>query len=351
MTDFAKRIEQIPSEILLKIAKIEELKGKWIGGANLSPQTLGRLKQSVLITSTGASTRIEGARLSDEEIEDFIRGINIKDFKSRDEEEVRGYFELLRNVFENWESFTLNENLVKSLHNQLLKYVEKDQHHKGSYKSVSNEVDMKDGDGNVIEVLFESTPPYLTPIEMGDLVGWTSDSLQNGKYHPLLVIGNFAVQFLKIHPFEDGNGRLSRILVNYLLLSKGYTYVPYVSQEKLIEENKAEYYIALRKSQKTFGSNAEEITAWLNFFLDILLLQSQLAVDLLDKEKVDVFLSKTQLEIWNYIQGTAYVSRRELVQNLNIPIPTVQQVLGKLLKLKRIEKVGEGAGTRYRKKT
>src|SRR4030042_5088220 len=121
-----RRLQQIPAEIWSKITKIDELKGQWIAGARLSPQVLGRLKRSVLITSTGASTRIEGVRLSDEDVEKMMRGIDIKKFTDRDKQEVKGYFELLENVFNSWKSLSFNEGTIKHFHKELLKYVEKD---------------------------------------------------------------------------------------------------------------------------------------------------------------------------------------------------------------------------------
>src|SRR5438552_13021034 len=284
MANFEARLFNITHEILAKIAQIEELKGRWSAGTNLSPQTLGRLKRSVLITSTGASTRIEGAKLSDEDIEKMLRGISIQKFSNRDEQEVQGYYELLQNVFESWEELKLNESLIRHFHKELLKHVEKDTLHRGNYKTQENKVEMIDEAGKSTGTLFDTTPAYLTPKEMTELVEWTKKALDEKKYHSLLIIGNFIVEFLNIHPFQDGNGRLSRVLTNLLLLQQGYLYMPYVSHEKLIEDNKSVYYVALRKSQQTFKTNGEDITPWLEFFLSMLLKQSHMAIDLLSQE-------------------------------------------------------------------
>ena len=200
--NFSKRVEQVPSLIVSKIAKIDELKGQWISGARLSPQVLGRLKRSVLITSTGASTRIEGAKLSDEDIEKLMHGINIQKFTNRDKQEVRGYYELLENVFNSWKSLKFNENAVKHFHQELLKYVDKDEKHRGEYKKNENKVHMIDDAGQSIGILFDTAPAWLTPAKMRDLVEWTQKALAEERYHPLLVIGNFLVEFLKIHPFS-----------------------------------------------------------------------------------------------------------------------------------------------------
>jgi len=347
--NFSKRIENIPSAIVSKIAKIDELKGQWISGARLSPQVLGRLKRSVLITSTGASTRIEGARLMDADIEKLMRGINIQKFTNRDKQEVKGYYELLENVFNSWKGLNFNESLIKHFHQELLKYTEKDCSHRGEYKKEENKVQMINEAGQPIGILFDTAPAYLTPGRMRDLVEWTQKTSLKNKYHPLLVIGNFLVEFLKIHPFSDGNGRLSRVLTNLLLLRAGYLYMPYVSHEKLIEDNKPDYYIALRRSQKTLDSKAENITAWLDFFLDIVLEQSQMAVELLSKENIEKILSEKQLIIWQYIDRTKETSTGDIINNTNIARPTVKQALEVLLKLKKIERIGLGRGSRYRK--
>ncbi|MBD3300749.1 MAG: Fic family protein [Candidatus Moranbacteria bacterium] len=346
---FDLRFNNIPVEIWSKIAKIDEIKGRWIGGVNLSPQILGRLKKSVLVTSAGSSTRIEGSQLSDEEVEKLVQGVKIGKWESRDEQEVKGYYELLENIFDSYQTLSLTESSIKHFHNEILKYVSKDQKHKGEYKTSPNNVIMLDQKGNEIGVVFETVAPYLTPKKMESLVNWTKDALENKTIHPLLIIGNFIVEFLSIHPFTDGNGRLSRILTNLLLLKEGYLYMPYVSHEKLIEDNKENYYIALRKSQKTFGKKREEIIVWLKYFLTIFLEQSQMALELLDAEHVEKLLSKKQLIIWEFIQSVDEASPLEIVRKTKIARPTVNQVLTKLLKLKKIEQIGEGRATRYKK--
>ena len=344
-----KRIHNIPSEIWLKINQIETLNGQWISGAKLDPQVLGRLKRSVLITSTGASTRIEGAKLSDEDIEKMMRGLSVQKFTDRDVQEVKGYYELLNNVFDSWKHIKFNESTIKHFHKELLKYVEKDEKHRGEYKKQENKVHMINEAGESVGVLFDTTPAYLTPKEMQELTEWTIDALENKKYHPLLTIGNFLVEFLNIHPFIDGNGRISRVLTNFLLLKSGYEYMPYVSHEKLVEDNKPEYYIALRRSQKTIKKENEDITPWLNFFLDIFLEQSKRAVELLSKENIEKLLSPKQLAVWKYLITVQEATPAEISEHAKVARPTINQALDKLLRLKKIERIGLGRTTRYKK--
>ena len=346
---FNRRLEYVSAEIVSKLTQIDQLQGQWIAGAKLSPQVLGRLKRSVLVTSTGASTRIEGVKLSDEDIEKMMRGVSIQKFTNRDKQEVKGYYELLENVFNSWKTLRFNESTIKHFHNELLKYADKDKRHKGDYKKQENKVHIVNEAGESVGILFDATAAYLTPKEMQELIEWTNNALTEKKYHTLLIIANFLVEFLKIHPFQDGNGRLSRILTNLLLLKEGYEYIPYVSHEKLVEDNKPEYYIALRKSQKTIGSKKENITPWLEFFLTIFLQQSRMAVGLLSKENIEKLLSKKQLAVWNYLQQTDEASTGDIIKNTKIARPTAKQALEVLLRLKKIERVGLGRGARYRK--
>ena len=346
-----QRLQNLTPEIWSKLNEIDQLRGQWITGAQLSPQLLGRLKRSTLITSTGASTRIEGAQLSDEDVEKLMHGLAIQKFTNRDKQEVKGYYELLGKIFDSWKSVGFSESSIKHLHKELLKYVEKDNQHRGDYKKKENQVRMVNEKEEVTDVvLFDTTPAYLTPKEMQEVVEWTQSALKDRKYHPLLIVGSFLVEFLNIHPFEDGNGRLSRILTNLLLLKEGYFYMQYISHEKLIEDNKPDYYLALRKSQKTFKDEKNgNILPWLSFSLSIILEQSKQAIDLLSKENIEKLLSPKQLLVWQYLQTVDEVTPGDIANNVKIARPTVNQALDKLLKLKKIERIGLGRTTRYKK--
>lgn len=356
---FDARMREISVAVWKEIARIEALKGQWIAGARLSPQALGRLKKSVLITSTGASTRIEGAKLSDEEVEKLMRGLRTRKSTDRDEQDVRGYYELLERIFEGWKRVPFTEEGIKRMHAELLRYVKKDAEHRGTYKTEENRVAMVDASGRAIGVLFEATPPHLTAHAMRELVAWTHAALAEKIHHPLLVIGNFVVEFLAIHPFQDGNGRISRALTNLLLLKEGYGYMPYVSHEKFIEDNKPEYYVALRASQKTFlrdhapdfRLNKQEMLApWLMFFFTMLAEQAEQAVDLLSKENIEKILSPKQLAVWLYIESVSEATPGDIAKHTRVARPTVNQALDALLRLKKIERIGLGRSTRYKKR-
>ena len=347
--NYNKRIKHIPQNLWTFINKIDELKGRWIGGAEINPQALGRLKRSVLVTSTGASTRIEGAKLSDEDIEKMMRGLSMQKFADRDKQEVQGYYELLENVFNSYEKIPFSESSIQHLHKELLKYVEKDKLHRGEYKKGENRVEMVDEKGQSIGVLFDTTPAWLTPKEMLELVEWTREAIVLKEIHPIIIIGNFLVEFLNIHPFTDGNGRLSRVLTNLMMLQAGYAYMPYVSHEKLIEDNKAEYYLALRKSQKTLKTDKSDIVPWLEFFFNVLLTQARQAIELLSKENIEKLLSPKQLLVWEYLLEVSEATPGEISKKTKVARPTVSQALDTLLRLKKVERIGQGRTTRYKK--
>lgn len=350
VTQFDQRLTNLPTNIWRLIARIDERKGQWRSAGMLSPQVLGRLQRSVLVTSTGASTRIEGARLSDEEVEQLMRGLAMRKLADRDAQEVRGYYEVLQLVFDSWASIELSENQIKQLHDLLLRYASKDERHRGGYKAMENKVEMTDNSGHVMGVLFETTPAYLTAKEMSELVTWTQEALEAGEHHPLLVIGNFVVEFLKIHPFLDGNGRLSRVLTNLLMLRAGYSYLPYVSHEHLIEASKTDYYLALRRSQTTFHTELETIQPWLEFFLHVCHIQAEQATQLLSVETVETQLSPSQQRVWEYLGGVTEAAPATISEATAVPRPTVAQALEKLVRMGGVERLGIGRATRYRRR-
>jgi len=338
-------------KILKLIAEIDSLNSRWQTQANLSPQMIDRLVQSVLITSTGASTRIEGSRMDDKQVKDLYKQLRIKKFKTRDEQEVAGYLEVLKIVFENWESLTFGESLIKQLHTLLLKYSSKDERHKGSYKFQPNRVEARDQKGNLVKVIFNPTEPFLVPKEMQELCDWVILEFKKDEIHPLLIIANFLFEYLAIHPFEDGNGRSSRLLTNFLMLKTGYEFTPYISHEKIVESNKIEYYKALNTTQQTWKTEQENLSPWVLFFLEVVLKQAKNAIELLDQDKrTEMYLSDKQRAVWEALQNGEPLSRSEIQTITQISIATIRQSLAKLLEMDQIEAVGEGRATKYRVK-
>ena len=316
----------------------------------LLPNTVNRLTQSVIVTSTGASNRIEGNRLTDDEVEALYRNMRIKKFKTRDEQEVAGYLEMLSLILDSHEDMQLTEALILQLHRDMLKYSDKDQRQRGAYKFGPNRVEAKDQDGNVVGVIFDPTPPHLTPKEMRDLTEWRRWADQESFKHPLLRIGNFVFEYLAIHPFQDGNGRTSRLLTNLLLLQHGYDFTRLVSHERLIEARKADYYLALNKTQTSWKTEQEDIAPWMEYFLEIVRGQAVEALALVEGDRIEHLLSEKQQALWEWAQenGKAEFSRKDAVEALKFPARTVESAIKKLVDLKRLERIGQGRGTRYR---
>ena len=258
---------KITPEILGFIAELDEFKGAWRALGTLAPERLSALRRVATIESIGSSTRIEGSKLSDREIEKLLSNLEIKSFHTRDEQEVAGYAETMELIFQSWDEITLTENHVRQLHRDLLKYGEKDAHHRGEYKTQPNSVAAFDETGKQIGIVFETATPFDTPRLMTEVVAWARDLLESRHLHPLLVIAIFVVVFLEIHPFQDGNGRVSRILTTLLLLRAGYAYVPYSSLESVIEHSKEGYYLALRQTQGTIRTDTPNWQPWVLFFL------------------------------------------------------------------------------------
>lgn len=346
---FNKRI-LLTQEILAKIAKVDLFKGFWQGSLRLSPQILGRLKSWVIITSTGASTRIEGASMTDEEVARFLRGLKGKHPRSRDEQEVAGYADLIGRIFDNWKTMKLSESWILQFHSILLQFSDKDRIHKGKYKDSPNTVVMKNKQGEQI-VLFNPTPPYLVKAEMLEVIEWTNEQLENNFIHPLLVVANFIFEFLAIHPFKDGNGRLSRALTNLLLLKTGYSYIPYVSLDEIIEETKTGYYLALRATQKYHKTKHENITPWVDYLLDVLFEQTVRARRLMESDQSEKLLSEKQLQIYQLFDGDKELGVAGISKLLKGKIPqvTIKQALSRLVALRLLERIGQARSTRYKK--
>ncbi|MGD1108612.1 MAG: DUF977 family protein [Terracidiphilus sp.] len=276
---------QITPQILGLIGELDEFKGAWRALGILAPDRLSALRRVATIESIGSSTRIEGSKLSDRDVERFLANLEIKSFATRDEQEVAGYAETMELVFHSWEEITLTENHVKQLHRDLLRYSEKDAHHRGQYKSQPNSVAAFDEAGKPVGIVFETATPVDTPRLMKEAVDWAREALEARQLHFLLVIAIFIVVFLEIHPFQDGNGRLSRILTTLLLLRAGYAYVPYGSLESVIERSKEGYYLALRQTQGTIRTDAPDWQPWVMFFLRALQQQMQRLARKVERER------------------------------------------------------------------
>jgi len=339
---------QITPEILSLIARIDEFKGAWRALGTLAPERLSALKRVATIESIGSSTRIEGSKLTDREVERLLSNLTIQSFDTRDEQEVAGYAELMDLVFSAWQDIPFNENHIKQLHQILLRHSEKDARHRGQYKTHSNSVAAFDESGTQIGIVFETATPFDTPRLMAELVAWVNDERDKGHLHPLLIIAIFVVVILEIHPFQDGNGRLSRVLTTLLLLQAGYAYVPYSSLESVIELNKETYYLALRQTQGTIRTEAPNWQPWLVFFLRSLAEQVRRLEKKVEREKIVLAsLPKLSLQIVEFAREHGRVTMRDAIQLTGASRNTLKQHFRDLTERNHLEQHGSGRGVWY----
>ena len=339
---------KITPEILSIITELDEFKGAWKLFSQLTPEKLSSLKKIATIESIGSSTRIEGAKLSDKEVEILLSKIKKHSFKSRDEQEVAGYAYACDEIFSSYESMPFTENIIKQLHGWLLKYSQKDDRHRGEYKKFPNHVEAFDSNGKSLGIVFETSTPFKTPREMENLVNWTKKSFEEKLLHPLLIIGVFIVILLSIHPFQDGNGRLSRILTTLLLLKYDYAYVMYSSLESIIEGNKENYYLALRRTQQSLKKSKPDFNIWLLFFLRSLQKQKKLLEEKIIREKeILLYLPELSGEILTVIKKHGRLTISELESMTKANRNTIKKHLASLVQSSKLTQHGKGRGTWY----
>ncbi len=338
----------ITSDILALISEIDEFKGAWRALGQLAPEQLTALKQVATIESIGSSTRIEGSKLSDKEVEALLSNLSIKKFSTRDEQEVAGYSDVMNLIFQNHDVIPLTESYIKQLHAELLQYSEKDTWHRGQYKESPNHVEAFGSDGKSLGVVFETASPFETQFRMQRLVDWSNEAFAEKQLHPLLITAIFVVEFLAIHPFQDGNGRISRVLTTYLLLKNNYAYVPYSSLEAVIEQSKEGYYLSLRQTQGTLKTENPNWQPWVLFFLKALQRQKQRLEGKLEREKLLLTqLPELSLQILELVKSRGRITVKEIVTLTNANRNTIKRHLENLVEKNYLQQNGTGKGTWY----
>ncbi|MES2503689.1 MAG: Fic family protein [Myxococcota bacterium] len=338
---------QLTSEIVQILSEVDEFKGRFSNAAGIPREKLNLLRKVATIESIGSSTRIEGVKLTDQEIAELLERLDLNSFKNRDEEEVAGYAEAINLVYESYQELRLTENYVRQLHARLLQYVAKDQRHRGDYKKFSNHVEAFDADGKSIGVVFETATPFDTPRAMKDLVDWARDHFEDRSMHPLVVIAIFTVHFLAIHPFQDGNGRLSRILTTLLLLKSGYEYVPYSSLETVIEANKDRYYIALRRTQGTLKGDEPVYDPWLRFFFGALQKQKRNLEAKFETTLKTSSLPELSEKIHELSKQKERLTMHDIELAIDAPKSSIKFHLKKLVAGGSLDRHGQGRGVWY----
>ena len=324
------------------ISEIDRFDANWTAIERKEGQILKELKSIATVRSVGASNRIEGNNMSDEEVDVLLQKIDITKLTDRDSQEVVGYFDVLDLISESYENINLTESQIKSLHNSLMKYSVKDEWHKGNYKVHSNAVEASFPDGTR-QIIFQTTEAGLaTENAIRQLLNWYNSETE---VHPLIKVASFVYDFLSVHPFQDGNGRISRLISTLLLLKNGYKWIQYVSFEHEIENRKNEYYQVLRSCQAQRPN--EDVTVWIQFFLSCLSnIQSQLMTKL-HKSGMETQLSPKGKSIFTIIQNRPNIQSGEIAEKLAIPAPTVKRILSDLLNKGLIEKQGSGRSVSY----
>ena len=324
------------------ISQIDRFDASWATIEKREGQSLKQLKSITTVRSVGASTRIEGSQLSNEQVERLLKNINITKLQDRDTQEVVGYFNVLDFISENASEVDITQNNLKHLHQILLQHSSKDEWHRGKYKQQSNTVEARLPDGSR-QIIFQTTEPGLaTRDAMHSLVDWYSHEDQ---VHPLVKCALFCYEFVSIHPFQDGNGRLSRLLATLLLLKNGYKWIEYVSFEHEIESRKAEYYRVLRSSQT--NRPGEDVTDWVAFFFDALgNIQRQL-MKKLHTQGAEASLSPRDKAIITFISNNPGCKSGQISKELGYPAPTVKRALAVLVDKNLLVKHGVGPGTNY----
>ena len=330
-------------KLMSELSIIERFDATWSNIEKREHATLKQLKSIATVKSVGASTRIEGSKMTDDEVAVFLDKIHKSSFEERDQQEVAGYFETLDIISENFESIEISESQIKGLHNFLLKHGEKDAWHRGEYKQVSNVVEANLLDGTK-QIIFKTTDPGLqTQDAMARLIDWYH---QDQETFPLVKAALFVYEFLSIHPFQDGNGRLSRLLGNLLLLKNGYTWMQYVSFEHEIENRKSAYYKVLMDAQR--NRPGENVTEWLTFFIACLShIQSNLLLTLNQNRKPSDSLSPREERVLFFIQNHPKSGSGEISKKLDIALPTAKKTLADLFNMGIISKEGLGKATVY----
>lgn len=339
---------KITPELLVLIAELDEFKGAWRALGRLAPDRLSSLRRVATIESIGSSTRIEGAKLSDREVERLLSNLEVKAFASRDEQEVAGYAEVMETIFAHADAINLTENHIKQLHRDLLKYSAKDNRHRGAYKTLPNHVEAFGPDGKSLGVVFKTATSFETPRLMAELVKWAQGVLRKKELHPLLCIAIFIVAFLAIHPFQDGNGRLSRILTTLLLLRAGYAYVPYSSLESVIEHSKEAYYLALRRTQGKIRSDKPDWQPWVVYFLTALKQQKDRLEKKIERERILIGdLPELSVQILELCRERGRVSVAEISKLTSISRNTIKDHVAALTDKGHLKRHGAGRGTWY----
>ena len=338
----------ITTEMLALVAEIDEFKGAWRALGSLAPERLSALRRVATIESIGSSTRLEGSRLSDREVERLLVTLDARPLVAREEEEVAGYADVLELVLRSWETIIIKENHLKQSHRDLLKYSKKDAWHRGAYKTSPNSVMAFDEDGRQTGIPLATASPFDTPRLMAEMINWLTHVRAAGSLHPLLIIGIFIVVASRSGTTTSCNGRRSRILTTLLLLQAGYAYVPYSSLESIIEQNKDDYYRALRQTQTTIRTEMPDWNPWVLFLLRSLQQQVRRLARKIERENLmQSTLPELSARILDSVRDHGRISIGDMVRLTGASRNTLKEHFRRLVEREHLVRHGGGRGVWY----
>jgi len=329
-------------EIMDLLSAVHEYKGKQDLYVAARADVLTHLLEVARIQSTGASNRIEGIHTSDDRLKALMR--NKTKPRNRSEEEIAGYREVLRLIHESYDHIPLKPNVILQFHRDLYQFSPSAA--RGKFKAADNVI-AETGINGIERIRFKPLPAFETPEAVKTLAASFSEAVHKGKIDPLLLIPQFALDFLCIHPFTDGNGRMSRLLTLLLLYRSGYLVGKYISIEKIIEDTKETYYEVLEESSARWLDGKNKALPFVKYFLEVLLKAYR---DFEDRVSLmaDKRLSKPE-RIRSLFAGTlGSLSKQEILDRLpDTSVSTAEMALSGLLKEGYIAKEGAGKRTRY----
>ena len=332
----------LTTDIVAMLTQIHEIKGKQAAFVEAQQDSLIQLVEIAKIQSTDASNKIEGIYTSDERIKKLV--LNKTSPRNRSEMEIAGYRDVLNSIHESYEYIPPKPSMILQLHRDLYKY--SGQTHGGAYKTSDNLITEEDDQGNT-RVRFAPVSAWETPEAVDALCIAYAEALKDTSYNPLLLICMFILDFLCIHPFNDGNGRMSRLLTLLLLYRAGYDVGKYISLEKLIEGSKETYYEALQYSSENWHDGRNDYLPFVRYMLGIILSAYRVFYD-----RVQVVtengLSKPD-KVRKTIKDTlGTITKTEIVKkHPDISQVTIQRALNDLVKSGEIIKIGGGRYTSY----
>lgn len=329
-------------EIVSMLTQIHEYKGKQSLFIASSADALTQLVEIAKIQSTEASNKIEGIYTSDERIKKLA--LAKTNPKNRAEEEIAGYRDVLNTIHNNHDGIPLKPNIILQLHRDLYRF--NTVTYGGHYKNVDNIIAEEDAEGNKV-IRFEPTPAWAVPESMDRLCSAFNEAVALEAIDPLLAIPMFILDFLCIHPFNDGNGRMSRLLTLLLLYRNSYIVGKYISIEKMIETTKETYYDALQKSSDGWHENNNDYAPFVKYMLSIILAAHREFASRV-QIMIESNLSKPE-RVAKIIEDTlGKVTKQDiLVKCPDISETTVQRALADLLKNHKIIKISGGRYTSY----